>query len=69
MGGKVCCFMFPVFLRQQFVVDLKDSADPTPTDSANLFAILPQMQVAGTVTRRAVESTWLTASNAKVRSV
>ena len=28
--------------------------------------ILPMVQVAGTVTRRAVEPTWLTASNAKV---
>ena len=30
-------------------------------------AIVPLIQVAGTVTRRAVEPTWLTASNAKVR--
>ena len=29
-------------------------------------AILPQVIVAGTATRRAVEPTWLTASNAKV---
>lgn len=29
--------------------------------------ILPQLIAAGTVTRRAVESTWLTASNPKVR--
>ena len=31
--------------------------------------ILPQLIAAGTVTRRAVESTWLTASNPKVRLV
>ena len=31
-------------------------------------AILPQVVTAGTVTRRAVEPTWLTASNARVRS-
>lgn len=31
-------------------------------------AILPQVITAGTVTRRAVEPTWLTASNARVRS-
>ena len=30
-------------------------------------AILPQVITAGTVTRRAVEPTWLTASNARVR--
>lgn len=29
-------------------------------------AILPRLVTAGTVTRRAVEKTWLTASNAKV---
>ena len=29
-------------------------------------AILPRIVTAGTVTRRAVERTWLTASNAKV---
>lgn len=29
-------------------------------------AILPRIITAGTVTRRAVEKTWLTASNAKV---
>lgn len=31
-------------------------------------AILPQVVTAGTVTRRAVEPTWLTASNARVRT-
>lgn len=32
-------------------------------------AILPQVITAGTVTRRAVEPTWLTASNARVRQL
>lgn len=32
-------------------------------------AILPQVVTAGTVTRRAVEPTWLTASNARVRQL
>ena len=38
------------------------------TDNTNkiVAAILPQTIVAGTITRRAVESTWLTASNYKV---
>ncbi|KAI9219765.1 DNA polymerase family A-domain-containing protein [Blastocladiella britannica] len=31
--------------------------------------ILPQMQVMGTITRRAVENTWLTASNAKKKRI
>ena len=36
--------------------------------SEGLGAILPMVKVAGTTTRRAVEPTWLTASNAKVTS-
>lgn len=32
----------------------------------DLSIILPRVVVAGTVTRRAVEPTWLTASNAQV---
>ena len=31
-------------------------------------AILPKIITAGTITRRSVEKTWLTASNAKVHS-
>ena len=31
-------------------------------------AIVPRLVVSGTVTRRAVEATWLTASNAYVRT-
>ena len=38
----------------------------TPS-SGKVGAILPQVVVAGTATRRAVEPTWLTASNAKVK--
>lgn len=39
---------------------------PTTISSLSLSGvILPQLVVAGTVTRRAVEPTWLTASNAK----
>lgn len=36
-------------------------------EEAQHGAILPQVITAGTVTRRAVEPTWLTASNARVR--
>lgn len=36
-------------------------------DEEGLYgAILPQVVTAGTITRRAVEPTWLTASNARV---
>lgn len=36
-------------------------------EEAQYGAILPQVITAGTVTRRAVEPTWLTASNARVK--
>ena len=36
------------------------------TDSEVLGVILPRTIVSGTITRRAVESTWLTASNYNV---
>ena len=39
------------------------------TDKMVVGAILPRLVVSGTVTRRAVEATWLTASNAYVRIV
>ena len=42
-----------------------DSLPPTVRSSDGYGAILPSMAVAGTITRRAVERTWLTASNAK----
>jgi len=44
-------------LRSQMAVQIKD-------DGTSI--ILPRVVVAGTVTRRAVEPTWLTASNAPV---
>ncbi len=37
-----------------------------PTAFSDYGAIIPMVQVAGTATRRAVEATWLTASNPKV---
>ncbi len=40
--------------------------DSNYTPDTEVGAILPRLVVAGTVTRRAVESTWLTASNAYV---
>lgn len=40
-----------------------------PLYSNHQGVILPQLVVAGTVTRRAVEPTWLTASNAKEKRV
>ena len=36
------------------------------SSSSDCGAIIPMVQVAGTATRRAVEGTWLTASNPKV---
>lgn len=38
------------------------------SSSLDYGAIIPMVQVAGTATRRAVEATWLTASNPKVIS-
>ncbi|CAA7264671.1 unnamed protein product [Cyclocybe aegerita] len=43
---------------------------PSPTDSSKKYGIiLPQVITMGTVTRRAIEKTWLTASNAKKNRV
>lgn len=39
---------------------------PDYNEEESYGAILPQVVTAGTVTRRAVEPTWLTASNARV---
>lgn len=39
---------------------------PTFDEEGRYGAILPQVVTAGTITRRAVEPTWLTASNARV---
>ena len=52
-------------IRGQFVVPLKSGTTVSQLDNSDFGVILPQMNVMGTVTRRAVESTWLTASNAK----
>ena len=43
-----------------------NSAGASLSDSSDSGAIIPLVQVAGTATRRAVEPTWLTASNPKV---
>ena len=43
----------------------EENVQPT-VSSSDYGAILPMVQVAGTATRRAVEATWLTASNPKV---
>lgn len=42
---------------------------PSYDDEGRYGAILPQVVTAGTITRRAVEPTWLTASNARVRAL
>nr|XP_046248913.1 DNA polymerase subunit gamma-1 [Scatophagus argus]XP_046248914.1 DNA polymerase subunit gamma-1 [Scatophagus argus]XP_046248916.1 DNA polymerase subunit gamma-1 [Scatophagus argus] len=59
-------------ISSQMVVKLQKGALPPVVRSHNEFdeealygAILPQVITAGTVTRRAVEPTWLTASNAR----
>ncbi|EPQ20484.1 DNA polymerase subunit gamma-1 [Myotis brandtii] len=61
-------------ISSQMVVWLPRSALPRAVtrhpdyDEENRYgAILPQVVTAGTITRRAVEPTWLTASNARVR--
>ncbi|KAI9023697.1 DNA polymerase family A-domain-containing protein [Phycomyces nitens] len=59
----------------QFVVWDKDEKmglpvrDKTENKDAKYGIILPQMVTMGTVTRRAVEKTWLTASNAKANRI
>ena len=45
-------------ISNQFVINISD-------DKEDSFAILPQILTAGTLTRRAVEKTWLTASNSR----
>ena len=46
-------------------LSLEEKGVVTPS-SGKVGAIIPQVIVAGTATRRGVEPTWLTASNAKV---
>lgn len=57
-------------IRSQIVVyDQQIPGKTTPKDMADLGYILPQIIPMGTITRRAVENTWLTASNAKKNRV
>ena len=62
-------------IRSQMVVyqdDMKlnnSITSATPSQSVSLGFILPQVIPMGTITRRAVENTWLTASNAKADRV
>jgi len=55
-------------IRSQMVVYRKD-IDTTVESENQLGYILPQIIPMGTITRRAVENTWLTASNAKKNRV
>ncbi|KAK5122129.1 DNA-directed DNA polymerase gamma mip1 [Meristemomyces frigidus] len=52
-------------IMSQMVVYESERADSDKTKPADLGYILPQVVPMGTITRRAVENTWLTASNAK----
>ncbi|KAI9092441.1 DNA polymerase family A-domain-containing protein [Phlyctochytrium arcticum] len=53
-------------VSQQFLVWGKDIGEDVPVADGNEYGvILPQSISMGTVTRRAVESTWMTAANAK----
>ena len=54
-------------VREQFVVRLKDAV--TGQEGGETAVILPAVQPMGTVTRRVVEKTWMTASNAKEKLV
>lgn len=55
-------------IRSQMVV-YRDEARGLDSPSADEGYILPQIIPMGTITRRAVENTWLTASNAKANRV
>ncbi|KAK6536528.1 DNA-directed DNA polymerase gamma mip1 [Arthrobotrys megalospora] len=50
-------------------VNLSESPNTEQSDTHGLGLILPQIVTMGTITRRAVENTWLTASNAKKNRV
>lgn len=57
-------------IRSQMVVYEGDAVGAKEPESSNeLGYILPQVIPMGTITRRAVENTWLTASNAKANRV
>ena len=55
-------------IRSQMVVKESDR-DPSLNGKSEQSFILPQVIPMGTITRRAVENTWLTASNAKANRV
>jgi len=50
-------------ILEQMVIWLRPDELPPSLQDAGLGAILPQLVVCGTLTRRAVERTWMTASN------
>ncbi|XP_063697937.1 DNA polymerase subunit gamma-1, mitochondrial [Culicoides brevitarsis] len=52
-------------IQNQNLQYLPNDVLPEDLKNQNLGAIIPQIVVCGTLTRRAMESTWLTASNAK----
>ncbi|KAK4541017.1 DNA-directed DNA polymerase gamma mip1 [Oleoguttula mirabilis] len=52
-------------IMSQMVVYENEKADPDQAKPTDLGYILPQVVPMGTITRRAVENTWLTAANAK----
>lgn len=56
-------------IENQIVVWLRGFELPQSLRSYNLGVILPQVVVCGTLTRRAVESTWMTASNVSYEKV
>lgn len=57
-------------IRSQMVVYKDEAVDGSQLQKSNsLGYILPQVIPMGTITRRAVENTWLTASNAKANRV
>ncbi|KAK2754537.1 DNA-directed DNA polymerase gamma mip1 [Arachnomyces sp. PD_36] len=59
-------------IKSQMVVyedDVRNPAEGNQPPNSKLGYILPQVIPMGTITRRAVENTWLTASNAKANRV
>ncbi|XKL61226.1 hypothetical protein PGB90_008283 [Kerria lacca] len=56
-------------IENQIVVRLKNRDLPVSWSSRHIGVILPQVIVCGTLTRRAVESTWMTASNADFEKI
>ena len=52
-------------IKNQMIVNLEQSSRRNESSEKDVSAIIPQIVPAGTLTRRAVERTWLTASNAK----